>query len=204
MNTKKLTAFILTLVMIFSFASCGDSGSKNENTDVPVNDTETILTVTGYKDETTFSLSDLKKTGIKEYTFSGRNKENNNERQIRKYSGIELKTVLQNAGYSDDNDTILITCGDGYSREYALKDLNNLYYYKDKTTEKGELVPPILAVMDEGEDLGNDSKYDSKSGSPLRFVFGQTDYDSDYTKDFNMQGWASYVEKIEVKKGSNQ
>lgn len=202
MKIRKLTPLILILVIILSFAACDNADSKQGEPDASTNSTETILTVTGYNDEATFTLGDIEKIGIDTYTFSGRNKENNNERQIRKYTGIQLKSVLEKAGYNKDDDVILITCSDGYSREYVLKELYDLYYFKDKTTEKGEVVPPVLAVMNDGEDMGNESKYNSEDGSPLRLIFGQTDYDSDYTKDFNMQGWASYVEKIEVKKGT--
>ena len=43
------------------------------------------------------------------------------------------------------------------------------------------------------------SAIEEKDGKKIiRLVYGQEDYDSPETKDFNMQGWASWIEKIEV------
>lgn len=79
-----------------------------------------------------------------------------------------------------------VICSDGYSREYETEDLSGLYAFADEEDTEGTKVEPILAIEEkDGEKI-------------IRLVYGQEDYDSPETKDFNMQGWASWIEKIEV------
>ena len=157
-----------------------------------------ILTITGSKEKHSYSFAQLEKLGLETFSYSGRNKENNNARQIREYTGILLEVLLKDAGYRTEGAAVIIRCSDGYSRAYELDSLKNLYFFEDEKDEKGEKVAPMLAVIGEGEPMGNAKTYHEKDGSPLRFVFGQADYDSEYAKEFNIQVWASYVEEIEV------
>lgn len=201
---KRKSQFIAALLLVFALllSGCGGSQQDTQNqTGDKAASGETVLTISGYNgDEKTYTYGDLEAMGMDTYSYSGRNKENNNERQIREYTGVPLKTLLEDAGYGKEGETIKVICSDGYTREYGTDSLYDLYFYDGEEAEKGEPVETILAMMQDGDDMGNDNVYKTEDGSPLRLVFGQTDYDSEYTKDFNMQGWASYVEKIEVSK----
>lgn len=197
---------ILVLITALLLGSCS-GGDKEQATKSTAADqeggTKTILTISGYSGkETAYSQNDLEKLGTETLKFSGRNKENNNERQVREYTGVALKKLLKDAGFGKAGETIKVTCSDGYTREYEADSLYELYCFDGQKAEKGKKVEPLLAIIQDGESIGNDKTYSAKDGSPLRLVYGQTDYDSDYTKDFNMQGWASYVEKIEVSKAN--
>lgn len=208
MKKRTISIVILVLIAVLMLGGCGGSGSgdgSKQAAEAPSaaagNSTEKILTVCGYGGkETTYSLADLDNLGMETVKFSGRNKENNNERQVREYTGVGLKKLLEDAGYGKDGEIIKVTCSDGYAREYETDSLYGLCFFDGEKAEKGKNVEPLLAVIREGESIGNDKTYSEKDGSPLRLIYGQAEYDSDYTKDFNMQGWASYVEKIEVKK----
>ena len=201
---KRKSQFIAALLLVFALllSGCGDgSGDSQTQAGDKAASGETVLTISGYNgDEKTYTYGELEALGMVTHSYSGRNKENNNERQIREYTGVPLKTLLEDAGYGKEKETIKVVCSDGYTREYGTDSLSDLYFYDGETAEKGEPVETILAMLRDGDNMGNDTVYKTEDGSPLRLVFGQTDYDSEYTKDFNMQGWASYVEKIEVSK----
>lgn len=183
-------------VAVLLLTGCGaDGGAGKTGYSEPE---KVILTITGDKEKQSYSFADLEQLGLETFSYSGRNKENNNARQIREYTGIPLEVLLKDAGYSAEGASVTIRCSDGYSREYELDSLKELYFFEDEKAETGRKVPPMLAVIGEGEPMGNEKTYHEKDGSPLRFIFGQADYDSAYAKDFNMQGWASYVEEIEV------
>lgn len=198
---KKLNCFFIVFLLLAAMLTgCGgDQGQKQtQTTEAAEGNTEYVLTISGSEGEKTYTVPELEQLGLETHSYSGRNKENNNERQVREYTGISLTKLLKDAGYSAESETIKVICSDGYSREYELSSLLDLYFFDGEKAKKGEKVEPMLAVITEGESMGNDKTYKSSEGSPLRLVFGQADYDSSYTMDFNMQGWASYVEKIEV------
>lgn len=201
MKRKLQLIAVLTLAFMLLLSGCG-SGQSEKQTGDETSQGEAVLTVSGYQGEDkSYTYEDLESLGIKTYSYSGRNKENNNERQVREYSGVSLKEVLEDAGYGKEGENLKVVCSDGYAREYEADSLYDLYFYDGEKAEKGEIVEPILAMMKDGDEMGNDKTYKKEDGSPLRLVFGQTDYDSEYTKDFNMQGWAAYVERIEVSQG---
>lgn len=192
---------LLAVLMAIFFAGCGSGGTDDAGSGQTAGSTDktaVILTVSGTQGEKEYSLEQLEELGMETCSYSGRNKENNNERQVREYTGVKIRTLLEDAGYGKPGETMKVICSDGYSREYELDSLYDLYFFNGEDAKKGDPVEPMLEVIQEGESMGNDKIYHADEGSPLRLVFGQTDYDSDYTMDFNMQGWASYVEKIEV------
>lgn len=200
---KKLYLIVaLILIVVFVLASCGSSQEETKPSVQGTSADGVILTVSGYNQgEKNYTYEDLENLGVVTYSYSGRNKENNNERQIGEHTGVLLKTLLEDAGYGKEEETVKFVCSDGYTRDYETEDLYDRYFYENENTEKGKSVQPLLELMKEGADLGNGEKYEKEDGSPLRLVFGQMDYDSEYTKDFNMQGWAAYVERIEVSQG---
>lgn len=201
MKKKTYLAAILLLAFVLMISGCTSGQKEAAKTQDSADTGETVLQICGYNgDEKTYTLGQLEDLGTETLSYSGRNKENNNQRQIRKYTGVPLKSVLEDAGYGKKGEKIKVICSDGYAREYEADSLYELYFYNGESAEKGEPVPAILALLQDGDDMGNKKVYKKEDGSPLRLVFGQTDYDSEYTKDFNMQGWASYVEKIEVSK----
>lgn len=207
MKNKRVIIAVCMLLLAFLLAGCGGSDesrkSSEETTAAQPDSGKVILTVSGYHGkDTTFTQSQLLKLGESTCEYSGRNKEKNNQRQIRAYTGIELNKVLKAAGYGQGKEIIKVTCSDGYTREYEVDSLYDLYTFDSDKAEKGKKIAPMLAMIKDGEPMGNGKTYKPGDGSPLRLVYGQTDYDSQYTKDFNMQGWASFVEKIEVKKAN--
>lgn len=212
-HTKHIKAsiLILTVLLTLVLAGCGDGAQKSsgqvqeQGTSASADSGKTVLTITGYEgEEREYSLSALESLGTETLKYSGRNKENNNQRQVREYTGVKLEAVLKAAGYGKrvEGQTLKVTCSDGYTREYELESLQSLYFFDGEEATEGDPVPPMLAIIKEGDSLGNDKSYSEAAGSPLRLIYGQADYDSEYTKDFNMQGWASYVERIEVKKSN--
>ncbi len=204
MKRKRYGAAIaLLLAMLLILGGCG--GSENDATKGAAEesassqaDSSPVLTISSDKGETVYTLAELQALGMETHQYSGRNKEQNNERQVREYTGVLLEKLLKDAGIKTEGAILKVTCSDGYAREYEMDNLSELYFFDGEDAKKGEAVPPMLAVISEGDNMGNDKIYHKTDGSPLRLVYGQADYDSDYTKDFNMQGWACYVETIEV------
>ena len=202
---KKVITIILCFVMIFTLISCESNKTSNNESksETRVSGQDVVLTVKAYDidGKKTFTLDEYESIGKETHEYSGRNKEQNNERQIREYTGVELKKIFEAAGHkTDDNDIIRIISSDGYTTEFVLNERYGLLAYKDNQATEGTEVPPMLAIIKEGEYMGNDKEYDPKEGTPLRFVYGQADYDSDTMKDFNMQNWASYVKEIQITK----
>lgn len=200
---RKILVALLAAFTMMAVAGCG-GGSESGGNEATLPEgyepgTEKILTVaTADGTETEYSEADLVDMGMVEYQYSGRNKEQSNERQIRTYMGVALDTLFDAAG-ADEVTSFIVVCSDGYTREYDMATLSDLYFFEnnDDGTE-GQSVPPMLALLQAGEEMGNDKTYDPKDGNPLRLVFGQESYDSSETMDFNMQGWANYVERIEI------
>ena len=185
---KRVMAASLCIIIALAFSACGNGDSnQSENKDSEKEKSEAALVITGYNDDKTeFSLEDIEEMGTETYIFSGRDKKAGNERQIQEFKGVPLAEVLEAAGYGKSGETMKVICSDGYSREYETEDLSGLYAFADEEDTEGTKVEPILAIEEkDGEKI-------------IRLVYGQEDYDSPETKDFNMQGWASWIEKIEV------
>jgi len=185
---KKILAASLCIIIALAFSACGGSESnESDNNGSGKEKSEAALVITGYNDDKTeFSLEDIEEMGMEKYIFSGRDKKADNGRQIQEFTGVPLKEVLEAAGYGATGEIMKVICSDGYSREYEIDDLFGLYAYADEEDTEGVKVDPILAIEEkDGEKI-------------IRLVYGQEDYDAPETKDFNMQGWASWIEKIEV------
>jgi|GEM_PF-1773267 len=146
----------------------------------------------------TLTMDDLKNLGTNTYIYSGRNKEKANERQYFEYTGVLLEKILKSAGWDGKSDTMRLTCSDGYSGKYRISEINGYLSFVDAADETGSTVPAMLGFLNEGDSLGNDRYYDSSKGLPLRLIYGQADYDSEWAKDFNMQGWAFGISEIEI------
>lgn len=196
---KKILSVLLVIVMAFSMAACADndvqSGDEQDNrqmeytTDVNA----TTLTIMGTNNETVvFDASDLENMGTITVTYSGRNKVVQNARQFETFTGVPLETVFDEAGFPVENATMKVICSDGYTREYDVEDLFGLYAFTDNESDDKTEVVPIIAIVDAGED--------SEYPAPFRLVYGQEDYDTytNETQDYNTQGWASYIQCIQV------
>lgn len=163
--------------------------------------TKEYLTVKGDGVNRTLYLTydDLNSLKTLKVTYSGRNKENNNARQYRKCTGVNIVTLINLAGWNGSANTIKITCSDGYTKKYDISDLDNNYVsFANDSDSEGYWVPAMIALLSDGTSLGNSSNYKSSDGAPFRLVFGQEIGDSDASKSFNMQGWANYVKTIEI------
>lgn len=197
---KKILTLIICLVVLFTAASCGNkdtntqtgAGEKTPSADV-------ILQIQNESGNqmVQMSLDDIKKLGTVTLQYSGRSKEQNNKRDIEEYTGVPLEKLLEKEGFNDVK-VIRVVCSDGYTKEYELDKLNSLYAFKNDSDTKGTKVESMLAIVDNKELTSKDSQFDPADGTPLRLVFGQESYDTKETKDFNMQGWASFVETIVV------
>lgn len=198
MKTKNKIAFALITIMALAFTACGEADSAGDASPGYEPSTEKVLTVTGDNGESKYSEADLMDLGFETVTYSGRNKEGDNKRQIKEYTGTDLNVLLEHAGY-DSAKTITITCSDGYTRDYDMDTLNSLYAFEsEEDGAPSEPVIPMLVFAHDGDKIGNDEKYSAEAGSPVRLIFGQEDFDASDSKDFNMQGWASYVQSIKV------
>ena len=174
-------------------------GTAEQTASAEKQDETAILTVSGVDGgEISFSSADLEALGSETYTYSMRNKENNNARQFETYTGIPLTTLLTAAGWDGATDTIRISCSDGYNGKYSISEINSLYTFDSETDTSGSSVPAMLAFLSEGDSLGKGNTYSSADGAPLRLVYGQADYDCAEMKDFNTQGWGYYVCRIEI------
>lgn len=154
----------------------------------------------GLGEEVVISEGDIRKMATESYTYSFRNKEKDNARQFTTFIGVPITTLLAEGGWDNSSDVMRIICSDGYSNRYKISEINNLYTYQDGSEKPGEKVPAILAVLEEGSYMGNGLYYHYSEGSPFRLIYGQEDYDSDFTKDFNMQGWGYYVSELAIEK----
>lgn len=161
---------------------------------------EGILTIkgSGVSNSITLSMSELNDLGVETYTYSGRSKENDNKRQSISCTGIPVIKILEKAGWNGKANTLKITCSDGYTGKYKISEINGFLAFSDDKDVKGKVVPAMLSILQEGQDLGKGVTYKASNGSPLRLVYGQEDYDTEEMKDFNMQGWGFYVKELEV------
>lgn len=194
---KKIWTLLLCAVMVFSlavFTGCqqGDSGSSSDMSEYSVDEQAVTLTVMGADHEdVVYSKEDITKLGLTENTYSGRSKKVQNARQFLTFSGIDVNTLLENAGYKTEGAVIKVICSDGYVREYDVEDdLYGKYTFSDNETDNKTEVIPMIAVVEEDSE--------SEYPSPFKLVYGQEDYDTNESQDFNMQGWASYIQCIQV------
>lgn len=196
---KKLWVILILMIMLFSLGGCGkDDAADNNAAEKPASEYKVDpksedLTITDGKETVVFRPSDLEKMGTKKITYSGRNKRVKNARVFKTYEGVELKKVIEEAGFDTEKATMKVICSDKYSREYRIDDLYGLYSYKNNESNKKIEVYPMIALV---------YKDDAGYPSPFKLAYGQADYD-DYDnneQDFNMQGWASYVQYIEMGK----
>lgn len=192
---KRIAAMLTGVFLLFLLTAC-----SNLNTGSAVNETETesyevdaqaaTLTIAGQGSETVvYTAEAFQEMELETHQYSGRNKTVENTRIFKTYTGIDLKTILKESGFEEDGAIIQVVCSDGYTREYVVEDLYGLYSFKDNETDDKEEVNPMLVVQ-EDEDLEYPSRF--------MLVYGQQDYDTNDTMDFNMQGWLSYIQYIEV------
>ena len=197
---KRLTAVLLCMIMVLSFAACGgDSGNSDQGSgdsskavEYKVDPEATTLTVSDGKTQKEYTADELKKLGTEKNTYSGRNKKVQNARIFEEYEGVDLKTLMKDAGFKTDGASFKVVCSDGYTREYYVDDLYGKYAFEDNDSDKKKKVDPVIAVVEQDED--------SEYPSPFKLVYGQADYDT-YTndsQDYNVQGWGSYIQYIEV------
>ncbi|NLD20053.1 MAG: molybdopterin-dependent oxidoreductase [Clostridiales bacterium] len=193
---KKLWVLLLCMVMAFSLAACGssdDSKADDQTKGYTVDEQATDLTIAGEgQKDAVYTADELKALGETTLTYSGRNKKVENARQFFEYTGVDLKTVLKDAGFDTKNAILKITCSDKYTVEYKVDDLYGLYAYANNESDERTEVIPMIAVVEPDAD--------SEYPAPFKIVFGQADYDT-YTneeQDFNSQGWASYIQYIEI------
>ncbi len=198
---KRILTIIICIVIAAIAISCGngDSNSQEQTSTDSGTNGKVILEIQGEDSSQTYqmSLADIKKIGTTIIQYSARSKEANNKRTIEKYTGVELSKLFAKAGFQDVK-VFKVICSDGYTKEYEMDQLNDLYTFKNDTDTTGKKVKPMLAIVKNEELSSKDDSFDSADGTPLRLVFGQESYDSKETKDFNMQGWASFVETIVV------
>lgn len=196
---KKIWTILLALVMAFSVAACADddaqSGAEQDNQEMKytADVNATTLTIMGANHETVvFEVSDLESMGMITATYSGRNKAVQNARQFESFTGVPLDIVLEAAGFSIEDATMKVICSDGYTREYDVEDLFGLYAYANNESDDKAEVIPIIAIIDASED--------SEYPAPFRLIYGQEDYDTytNETQDYNTQGWASYIQCIQI------
>lgn len=192
---RSIIAIIMCLGMCAAFAACGES--SNEEAAVTVDPQGTELTVMGEGFEKTYTAEDLTALGTETVTYSGRNKKVENARVFQEKTGVDLKTVLIDAGLPEaeaDKAVLKVTASDEYVNEYKVADLyDGRIAFADNDSDKGEEVGAMIAVNDEKGDYP----------SPFQIVFGQADFDTfdNSAQDFNMQNWGSYIQIIEVSSG---
>lgn len=190
---KRLLVLTISLVMVLTMAACesGDKDNKSKFPEYKIDPQAITLTVEGQNGEKkVFTEEELKKLGTETHSYSGRNKSVENARQFFTYEGVDLKKVLKAAGLKPEGAGIKVLCADGYTREYQVDELYDLYYFPNNETDDKEKVTPMIALVP----ADGSEKYPS----PFKMVHGQEDYDTATTMDFNMQGWASYMQYIQV------
>ena len=95
---KRLTAVLLCMIMVLSFAACGgDSGNSDQGSgdsskavEYKVDPEATTLTVSDGKTQKEYTADELKKLGTEKNTYSGRNKKVQNARIFEEYEGVDL------------------------------------------------------------------------------------------------------------------
>ncbi len=212
MNIKKIFRSILVaaviLVMAAAVAGCGDkadstggSSGKPETT-YTVDKDATTLTVTDGSKEKVYTEEDVEKLGTETHTYSGRNKSVKNARFFNEFTGVDLKKLIEDAGFDPEGAVIKVICSDNFTKEYYVDSLYGLYAFRDNDSDDKTEVPAMIAIIDtEKVDENTGSKSDKKKyPAPFRLVTGQADWDT-YTndsQDYNVQNWASYIQYIEV------
>ena len=195
---KRIWTLLLCIMIMFSlaaFTGCGqESDESTEDTALEYTIDKQAVTLTimsAGKEDVVYTAEDLQQMGLTENTYSGRSKKVQNARQFATYSGVDVNTLLQNAGYDTENIVIKVICSDGYTREYDVADdLYGKYTFSDNETDNKTEVIPMIAVVQADES--------SEYPAPFKLVYGQEDYDTNDSQDFNMQGWASYIQCIQV------
>lgn len=192
---KKVTKILLCFLLVFTLTACqGGTSGKEENNELPaytVDPQAVTLTVAGTGAETiVYTAEDLAKLGTVTYSYSGRNKQVENARQFFEFTGVELSKVLKASGFDIEDVNIKVVCGDNYTREYSVEDLYELYTYEDNETDNKEEVLPMIAILEPSDE--------AEYPSPFKLIYGQEDWDTLSAQDFNMQGWATYIQYIEI------
>ena len=164
--------------------SSKDTKKVNPYEEVPKGKPYLTIKGSGVNDTIYLTYDDLDSMDTVTITYTGRNKENSNKRQYLTFNGVNLATILNAAGWNGTGKTMKVICTDGYTRKYSISELMDDYvsFVNDEDT-KGYWVPPIVALVDK---------------KTFRLVFGQELTDTDTTMSFNMQGWANYLETIEI------
>lgn len=194
---KKLCLLLICTLVICCFTACGDSQNQETSAaDVPaytVDEQATTLTIAGAGHDTAvYTAEELEDLGTVTLTYSGRNKKVQNARQFKTFTGVELSKVLEEAGFASDDAILKITCSDGYTREYEVDDLYELYTFESNENDNKTEIVPMIAIQEGMNEKGVEYP------SPFKLVYGQADYDTSESMDFNMQGWATFVQYIEV------
>lgn len=164
-------------------SSSSSTKTTSKYTTVP---TKPYVTIKGSGLNNTIYLTydDLMSMDKVTVTYSGRNKENNNARQYLKFTGVNLATILNAAGWKGTATTIKVNCTDGYTRKYDINEIMNDYVaFQNDDDTSGYWVPAMVALLDT---------------STFRLVYGQESTDTNTTMSFNMQGWANHLQTIEI------
>ena len=160
------------------------SGSANKYSTKPSGEAYITVNGSGLNNTIYLTYADLNSMDKVKITYTGRNKENNNKRQYLNYTGVNLATILNAAGWNGTGKTMKVICSDGYTKKYELSEIMEEYVsFVDDSDTQGYWVPAIVALLDE---------------DTFRLVFGQEATDTDTTMSFNMQGWANYLQSIEI------
>ncbi len=187
-NRWILACLCLSLLL----TACGGGKKESEeHTEYAIDPQTESLTIAGAEGSpAVYTRADLEKLGLETRTYSARGKEKKNARQFLEFSGVDLDTLLEDAGYSTKGVFMKVFCSDGYVREYDVEELFDRYVYEDNASGEKKPAAPMIALADDEKGW--------EYPSPFRLVYGQADYDTGQSMDFNMQGWASYVQYIEV------
>ena len=187
----------MALLLVFSLAACTsttESTKETETTEVTeatVDPQSEVLSIVQDGNVVkAYSVDELKALGTETYNYSGRSKKNDGARVIKTYEGVKLETILKDAGIDAAGCTLTCIAADGYTKEFAFDDINTLYAFADETSTDKTEVPAIIAI--------GEAKDDAEYPSVFQIVFGQADYDSEESADFNMTSWVSYLVNIEV------
>lgn len=191
---KRLIAIVMAAVLIMGIAACSSTDNKDTGSQYPdytIDESATTLTIEGKgKEPVVLTVEDFEKIGLEERTYSGRNKQVENARQFLTYTGVDLDELLEYAGYKTEGANLYVVCSDGYTREYDLDDLHDLYVFGSNENDNKEEIEPMIAVLKDDPE--------SEYPCPFKLVFGQASYDTLKSQDFNMQGWLYYLQYIYV------
>ena len=195
---KLIVLTMMVAVMVASVAGCSSGSSSDKDADkektypeYEIDESATTLTIEGEGQETVvLMVEDFQKLDQIERTYSGRNKQVENARQFLTYTGVDLDDLLEYAGYETEGAILYVMCSDGYTREYDLDDLHNLYAFSSNDNDEKTEIAPMIALLEED--------VESEYPCPFKLVYGQASYDTLKTQDFNMQGWLYYLQYIYV------